>query len=213
MANKFKQGDEVRLTNYIAGYTPKDLWSVIEVNSLGFEVKVQLVSGPKDIVRSFHEYNLVRVYPRTEGRRIAPKDVKVGDTILTTYTTTAGNTFTRQGTVDAMVRLLSGFALSSNGQDLYNDNWVQIADGPTVKLVKAAPEPHAVEKAKIGDYFEVQRDIEFRAPDSNRYTKVREDVWFVEQITCDGKVNQFCRTNDSLTKAVFDQNKCKLVSI
>lgn len=213
MASKFKRGDKVRLKRYVAGYGPSQVWKVFDTfPSFHDENTVKVVASVG--VRTFREDDLELVNKRVEGQEIRPEDVKMGDTVKSTYTTMDGITMTRQGVVERMRELTGGgFVMYTGKESVYHDNWIYFEGRISLELVKAAPEPHPLAKAKIGDYFEVQRDIKYLTSGSNRYTKVREDVWFVEQIMCDGKVNQFCRTNDSVTKAIFDQRKCKLVVI
>lgn len=151
---------------------------------------------------------------RKQGASIKPEDVKVGDAIgVTLVKKSITKTFTGEVGEIKSVAHDSEYRIiyCIDDETLWSSYWSNWET--EIVLLKPAPEPHALENSEVGDYFEIKNEVKFGHPNINRYTKVRDDVWFVEQASCDGKVNQFCRINDSLTKAVFDQHKCKLVKL
>lgn len=212
MATKFKNQDKVRLTQAVRGHGPEKVWTVLQT-VLGFEsnsVQVAYQGG----VYTFSEDVLELVNQRVEGKKIDPRDVKIGDVILTTYTTAAGNVFTRKGQVDEKKTLFGGgYVLSANGQDLYNVNWSHVKADPTVELVTAVREPHALELAKPGDYFKLERQIKFSEPGSVRYTKLRERRWLEEQLSPSGIQQMIYILPESDVRSVFDGHAAKLVTV
>lgn len=212
MASKFNRGDKVRLTSYVAGYGPDKIWSVAHTLPLSTGNQVQVMSNAA--ARTFREAVLELANERVEGKEIRPEDVKVGDEIRTTYTSTAGNIFTRQGTVDeSRTHLSGGYILSANGQDLYSANWIQVKEGPTIELVKAVKEPHPLSKAKPGDYFRVKRENKFSDPGFVRYTNIRDEIWVEEQFTSLGRRELTSIIPESDVRVVFDGHTTELVVI
>lgn len=145
---------------------------------------------------------------RKQGASINPEDVKVGDkiavtlikkSIVKTFTGEVGALETIPWADDYLIiRCLDDETLWSH----YWSNW-----GTDIVLLKAAPEPHTLDDAEVGDTF----DITLYSREWH-YTKIRDDFWVFEVTdTGSDSLKSVERITDEKARKHFDSYDCKLV--
>jgi hypothetical protein len=146
---------------------------------------------------------------RKQGASIKPEDVKVGDKIgVTLVKKSITKTFT--GEVDSIktdpydneYRIIY-----TTGEALWSHFWVEYKTD--IVLLKAAPEPHALDDAEVGDTF----DISLYSREWH-YTKIRDGFWVFE-ITDTGSDNlkSVERISEEKARRHFENYDTKLVKL
>jgi len=217
MTENFKEGDEVKISIHPDGTpcTEEEMkaksWIIKEFYSgvghvSGKRPTAHLVCQTEyltvETVVPVERLVSVREKTRVEGSEIDYRDVKVGDVIE--VTTKRGEvTIVRTGPVTKVLLRPFLSSINSGGEELWTSG--TSASTASIKLLKAAPEPHPFDTAVPGDWFHYDHDGYSAI---FQYTKLRSGNWATERIdrrginnVSDGKI-----VPEETAKKIFDMD-------